>query len=256
MKSSGPNYSTPALDKGLDILEYLAAAGEPKSQVEIAHALGRTVNEIFRMLNTLEARRYLLRDERSGEYTLSLRLFELGHTHSPIARLIEAAREPMRDLASSLGFSCHLAVLDEHHLVVLAHEESAQPITIAVRVGARQKAVRTTSGRLLLSMIRDEELASFLREDQEFAQFTPEQQAAFTKSVAAARSDGYLIDESYSYRGVVDIAMLVGSEASKTYLALTIPLLEPANGRLDRDLIRDQLQLRATEIKRKVGLLD
>ena len=40
-------YRAPALDKGLDILELLAAEDGAFTQVEIAKALGRTPNEIL-----------------------------------------------------------------------------------------------------------------------------------------------------------------------------------------------------------------
>ena len=39
-------YRAPALDKGLDILELLAATEESLSQAEIAKALDRSPNEI------------------------------------------------------------------------------------------------------------------------------------------------------------------------------------------------------------------
>ena len=52
-------YRAPALEKGLDILELLADRPEGLSQSEIARALGRTVGEIFRMLNCLVERGFL-----------------------------------------------------------------------------------------------------------------------------------------------------------------------------------------------------
>ena len=71
---SNPSYSTPALDKGIDILEYLTVQNRPVSQKTIAQALERTPSEIFRMLMTLVERGYVLKsdDER---YTLTLRMF-------------------------------------------------------------------------------------------------------------------------------------------------------------------------------------
>lgn len=41
-------YQAPALDKGLDILEFLADAAVPQSQTQIAQGLGREPHEIFR----------------------------------------------------------------------------------------------------------------------------------------------------------------------------------------------------------------
>ena len=49
-------YRAPALDKGLDILELLSSTDESFSQAEIAKALSRTPNEIYRMLDRLVRR--------------------------------------------------------------------------------------------------------------------------------------------------------------------------------------------------------
>src|ERR1700755_1625952 len=56
---SAARYTTPALEKGLDILELFASTSEELSKREVARRLGRTVSEIFRMLVCLEQRGYL-----------------------------------------------------------------------------------------------------------------------------------------------------------------------------------------------------
>jgi DNA-binding IclR family transcriptional regulator len=47
-------YAAPALEKGLDVLELLASVSEALTHSEIARRLGRTINEVFRMLVCLE----------------------------------------------------------------------------------------------------------------------------------------------------------------------------------------------------------
>src|SRR5882757_615937 len=74
-------YRAPALDKGLDILELLASTEESLSQAEIAKALDRTPNEIYRMLDRLVRRHYVART--SGDrYELTLKLFALAHART------------------------------------------------------------------------------------------------------------------------------------------------------------------------------
>jgi DNA-binding IclR family transcriptional regulator len=164
MKASIPAYSVPALEKGLDILECLAAAPVALSLAELARDLDRGSAEIFRMLVCLERRAYLRRDPVSGKYSPTLRMFELAHAHSPLQTLLEAAREPMRDLAVRLRESCHLSVLERGQLLVIASENSPESIRLSVEVGGRFEPKRTASGRLLLSpdgdseVIRDESI--------------------------------------------------------------------------------------------------
>jgi DNA-binding IclR family transcriptional regulator len=148
---SAPSYSVPALEKGLDILEALAASPTPLSLAELARDLDRGTAEIFRMLVCLERRSYLRRDPVSGKYAQSLRLFELAHAHPPLKTLLEAAREPMRALALELGESCHLSILERGALLVIAREDSPESVRLTIEVGGRFDPGRTASGRLLMS---------------------------------------------------------------------------------------------------------
>ena len=61
MDETVDRYRAPALDKGLDILELLATTETPLPQAEIAKALERPPNEIYRMLDRLVRRHYVLR---------------------------------------------------------------------------------------------------------------------------------------------------------------------------------------------------
>ncbi|MEM7446546.1 MAG: helix-turn-helix domain-containing protein, partial [Pseudomonadota bacterium] len=58
-------YRAPALDKGLDILELLAGEDGGLTQTDIAKALGRTANELYRMLDRLVRRGYIVRSASS-----------------------------------------------------------------------------------------------------------------------------------------------------------------------------------------------
>src|SRR5260221_11717883 len=59
----------PALAKGLDLLEALAAEPNGISQKQLAARVGRSVGEIFRMLGVLEQRGYVIRNPKTGEYS-------------------------------------------------------------------------------------------------------------------------------------------------------------------------------------------
>jgi DNA-binding IclR family transcriptional regulator len=67
---SKPNYSAPALEKGLDILEILARTVMPMTMSEISEKTGRSRGEIFRMLSVLEGRRYITRNGAGDGYLL------------------------------------------------------------------------------------------------------------------------------------------------------------------------------------------
>src|SRR4051794_29972127 len=91
-------YSAPALEKGLDILEALSESLEACTLNELSQILGRSVNEIFRMVVTLQRRGYILADQHD-RYALTLKMFRLAHRHQPIQSLLSEALPLLHELS-------------------------------------------------------------------------------------------------------------------------------------------------------------
>lgn len=144
-----PEYSVPALEKALDVLELLADQSGGMSQTEIAEAAGRSVGQLFRVLGVLERRGYLARDKQSGLYTFSMMAFDLAHRHPPLRGLIFVATAPMRELADRVQQSCNLSVLDAGRVRVIEQVESPADFGFRVRVGALFSAEATATGVVL-----------------------------------------------------------------------------------------------------------
>lgn len=148
MSTPAPEYSVPALDKALDIIELLADEPGSLTQTEIAEATGRSVGQLFRVLVTLERRGYLVR-ERTGGYLLGAQLFDLSHRHEPMRGLTAAALPIMHELADAVRQSCNLAVLEGGRVRVIAQVESPADFGYRVRVGALFDAATTATGTVL-----------------------------------------------------------------------------------------------------------
>lgn len=231
---TGPNYHVPALDKGLDVLECLAGQGIPLTQAQLARELGRRPTELFRVLTTLERRGYIARDAASGAYGLTLRLFELGHSHWPYEGLVRAADRPMRELCEETRQSCHLSVIDRGRLLVLHQVESPARVRVSIAVGSTIALTDSASGRLLLAFSHepgwDDERLQRIRER------------------------GY--EEAYSetIEGVADLAVLVGRPESHLKAALTIAALPRDRAAFVRHTL-EPMQRCATAIARAAGLI-
>jgi DNA-binding IclR family transcriptional regulator len=252
--SRGPSYHVPALEKGLDILECLAAQGVPLTQAQIARAIGRGANELFRMLTTLERRGYIQRDPLTGAYGLTLRLFELSHTHTPLQGLLRAAAAPMRALTEAIHESCHLSVIQREHLVVLAQEESPARVRLSVEVGGAFPLLHTVSGRVLLAHLGEQARADLLRREGEHARLSAAGQAAFGERLRLIRARGYDTSISETTDGVSDLAVLVGTASSNVQAALTVASLTRQRATFVDDTL-PALRRCAEEIGRAAGIV-
>lgn len=249
-------YSVPALEKALDVLEYLSEQAVPMTQAQLARALNRQAGEIFRMLACLESRGYLRREPSSGAYSLTLKLFELSRTHSPYEELLQVAQPLMRGLADNLRESCHLSVLHRDRVLVLAQEESPKPFRLSVEIGSLHSPLHTTSGRVLLANSQDSDRDELLAHQAEWRREKPATRAAFLKQLDLVRARGYEKAEGERFVGGLDLGVPVGPPQSSLRAALTIACLKEKNGpSLDSMLpaLRDCAEAMAVQAGLKVG---
>ncbi|MEL6272889.1 MAG: IclR family transcriptional regulator [Chloroflexota bacterium] len=252
-KKSSPSYRVPALEKGLDVLEVLSAASEPLSLSQLAEMTDRTTSELFRTLNCLAERDYVAKDDFSGKYQLTLKLFELAHQHAPLDHLLQAAHVPMQELARTLKESCHLSVIRNNRLLVLAEAESPNTVRISVSVGASFSLVSTVSGRMLLSALHDDEVEEVLAQDETYAGMTPEERTIFHERLQLTRETGISRAADETYIGLQDVAVLVGSPAAGAMAALAVTRLTASKKQGDTRRIQDALVACAHVINQRGG---
>lgn len=245
-------YPVPALEKGLDLLEALAAAPGPRSLAELAADLDRSSSELFRMLNCLEQRGYVTREIVPGRYVLTLRLMTLAHARSATATLVGAAREPMQQLTERCGESCHLSVLERGRLVVVAQQESAGPVRLSIEVGGVHDPLATASGRLLLAFAPEAERDAVLARAKGLSAAS---RRALVEGWAKLRRDRVETADSETIEGVRDLAVLVG-RAPHGVAALTVTRLRRRRGTMTDGKLLGAVREAAADITRRLGLAE
>ena len=249
-----PDYPVPALEKGLDIIEALAAEAVPQSLAELAARMKRSSSELFRMLNCLERRGYVAREAVSGKYGLSLKLFALSHVHSVTEKLLQAARRPMQGLTEKFQVSCHLSVLERGRLLVVAQEMSPEPVRISIEVGATFEAAKTASGRLLLAWGRSREAEDRAYGTNRTDRTYGKERAELGKIFAQIRKSGVSTAESETIEGVRDLAVLVGKPETGVMAALAVTRLLRRGQKADEVALLAGMHAAANEITAALGL--
>ncbi|WP_067515697.1 IclR family transcriptional regulator [Endozoicomonas ascidiicola] len=155
-------YRSEALEKGLDILEFLAKNRIGHTQAEIAEGLSRSVGQIFRMLSTLKARGYI--DVVNNRYYLGLKINELLVCESVVTRLLSTARSEMDAFSHSTGQPCHLCIYRSGLLVVIHQIDPPTMIGVTIKIGASVDITTTGSGLALLAF-SDEQMRSIICEE-------------------------------------------------------------------------------------------
>ncbi len=214
-------YRAPALDKGLDILELLAGTEDGMSQAEIAKALDRSPNEIYRMLDRLVRRDYVHRSP-ADRYELTLKLFELGHQTPPIRRLISQATPVLRRFAHNSEQAVHLVIRDRNILVAVAQVDGPGYWNLSIRVGSRIDIVNTGSGHVFLAFADDDERALML-DDAGEPRRRQKLSSHLLGRLSRVRELGYESMESKQVAGVTNLSVPIFGPLGTVIAALTSP---------------------------------
>jgi DNA-binding IclR family transcriptional regulator len=246
--ATGAKYRAPALDKGLDILELMARETGPLTMTAIAAAIGYSKGEIFRMLQVLEERGYIARENDAG-YALTNRLFMLGMERPPIKSLVETALPVMHRLAHEILQPCHLVVPSEEQIVVIARVDAPGDVGFVVRVGHRLPIVHSTSGAVLFAFQDEKERARWLALTD--AAGIRYRRRRLLVEAEAIRAHGHAALPSTAVDGVTDLSAPIlrrGHAAG----ALTIPFVErhPAQVSLKRAI--ERLHAAVADISREL----
>jgi len=230
---AAPDYSVPALDKALDILELLAERAGALGQAQIAAEVDRTVGQVFRVLQVLEARGYLFRDPQSGLYSLSMRMFELAHRQEPVRGLVRAALGPMRELADAVGQSCNLGMADAGRILILAQVESPASFGFRVRVGAEFPLETTATGAVLRA-------------------FASESSPSPSPELDGIRAAGFVRRDDSLQPGITDIVFPVLGRDGHALAALTVPYVNTSFSASGAQRVEDAARAAAAEITRRL----
>jgi DNA-binding IclR family transcriptional regulator len=200
------SYQAPALTKGLEVLEFLSAQTEPYAISALARALGKSRNEIYRMVIVLERAGYLTRSD-SDRFVVTRKLFDVAMHTPPQRNLLAHALPEMERLSEETLQSCHLTVASESDIVVVARVESPATLGFSVRVGHRRPINQSTSGRVLFAYQSERGRVAWRalqpsKNDQALW-------AAVEREAAAIRGAGYLSAPSSYVDAVTDIAVPV-----------------------------------------------
>jgi DNA-binding IclR family transcriptional regulator len=252
-KTKLQKYSAPALEKGLDILEFLSLSDTAPTLSQLAQGIGRSKNEIFRMMIVLEERGYIERQE-GDLFKLTGKLSLLGGDRTDNSKLAELAEPYMTRLAEEIELSNHLWVPNgKDELMVINSVSSSQNYGVTVQIGYTTPVFPTSAGACFLSELEDDarriELLRTIAPDQSASDLQ-----AFSDHAADCRRQGSVSLGSPENQAINEISAPLAHGAGKTVIAaLTIPHF--ANALIDnrRGMVVKALQTTARQLQENIA---
>jgi len=248
-------YSAPALEKGLDIIELLALASDRGlSQMDIAEGLGRSKNEIFRMMVVLEERGYIHRSV-GDTFQLTEKLADMIGPSNDMARMVKAARPYLGGLAQKTTLSNHLWVLKETQMQVAASTRAEGSYNLALSEGATGHMFGTSAGACFLAGYPDAatriDALNRVGEGMSASDYD-----SFDQQVEQSRTDGVSALPNREMPGILEVsAPLDMTEAGGVIGVVTIPMIDTGASRNEVSGVIDALKETVGQIRSRLAFL-
>lgn len=215
----------PAVEKALDILEFVASQGAPVTAKEIATHLDIPASTTYRTVNYLCDRNYLKEDEQvEGRYYLGFQVMFLAHQLTRQRDLIDIAKPVMRDLATQSGQTAQLGILQDFGVMYIDQALPAQPVNIIAALRTHISANVSASGKVLVAHLPPTEQRYFL-DHAEFPAQTPESitsKHAFLQELRRVAQQGYALDHEEYARGIGCLAAPIHEHNEQVIAAIGI----------------------------------
>ncbi|QGZ93683.1 IclR family transcriptional regulator [Terricaulis silvestris] len=145
----------------LRVLSAFVGNTEDFGVTELNQRLGMTKNMVHRALTTLVEQGYLVRKAATGRYELGFRILELQNFNQAEPDFRTLASPFMRQIYELTGESVSLAVRAQDFSVFIDAVETRKLGAWRTRIGALRPLHATTSGRVLLASLQDDDINAY-----------------------------------------------------------------------------------------------
>ena len=245
-----------SLNRGLDILEYVAGCSEPPSFSQLLESLRIPRSSLFHLLTNLLSRKFLERDPQTDRYRLG----------SEVVTIAKKARSPslsdriapfLDQLSAEIRETCGFYIQATDSVEVVASAISTQALSYTMKIGMTAPLYAVSAGKIVLSELRSDELSNYL-DRITFVSVTPHtvrSKSRLKKEIQNVKAAGFAYSREEFTLGITAIATAVRSEAKfhgAINLAVPTARFTPDRDTDFREALRRTAQIIAKEISREL----
>ncbi len=222
---TGPRTrSVPALERGLQILEYLAQSRRGVTLSQLTQKLQLPRSTCHAILLTYQRCGYVQRDDKTGRYCLGFRLHVLANMALNGMSLRGHAAPLLSQLMQDTGLTVHLAVMEEGEVILIDRIEPPGSLRVATWVGKRMGLHCTALGKSFIAHLPSTELEPLLHK-QGLIRYN-ENTITSTRKLRVVcdqvRQTGYAVDDEEEEIGIRCIAAPVRNDKGDVVAAISI----------------------------------
>jgi DNA-binding IclR family transcriptional regulator len=222
-----------SLERALQIVTVFSGERKSLTLAQLSETLELSKATVFRLCTTLVKYGFLRQDQELKQYSLGIKLFELGSIVASSLSLTRIASPHLTELQVDLGKTVFLAVLDDGDLLHLDKREGLRDaITFTSQIGMRRPPYWGMLGQTLLAYLSKEEVDALLGRSPLVVttkkSFTSKEE--FEAALRRIREQGYAVDEGAVIEGVGGVGAPIRDYTGKVVAALGIGFIYSSVG--------------------------
>jgi IclR family transcriptional regulator, KDG regulon repressor len=245
-----------SLERALQILNAFTGERTRLTLSQLSEILSLSRATVLRLCATLVKYGFLHQEPISKEYSLGLRLLELGSIVLHSFSLRKTASPFLNQLHRKLGKTLFLGILDQGQLIYIDKREDARnPITFTSNIGTHRPPYWGMLGPMLMAHLPETEVDTLLEKNPLTAttkkSFT--QKKEFKKWLEKVRKDGFAVDEERTFDGITGLAVPIHDFRGKVIASLAVCFITSAVDVKELKRIIKETQKTALDISRGIG---
>jgi len=210
------------LINGIHILEILCHSERSMKLTEIANELGLVKSNVHRVLQALVAHNYVIKDGRSGEYSASIKLWELGSAVLSKLDLRKYSEKWMDSLSQLTSESSHLSIIDKMEVVYVHKIDSPKPIRAYTQIGGRAPIYAVATGKMMLAYQSDVFIERVAKNLQQHTANTIVNPKKLFLEIEKIRKQGYAVNKGEWRDGVYGVAAPISDGSGGVIAAIGV----------------------------------
>ncbi len=223
MATGTRNSTTQAVLKAVRLLACFRESATPSLGVtELSAITGWPKSTVSRTLSALEEGDLVCQDAATGRYMPSLGLVALAGAALGANALYQVSRPLLLTLAARCRETANLSVLDAGTLLTIDEVPSTEPIKLSGWVGVRQPLHGSSSGKVLLAALPEDQRDAILHGDLiAITSHTCTDRGRLLHELERVRAEGYALNVEELADGLTSVAAPVRDHTGAVVAAIS-----------------------------------
>lgn len=207
-----PGSLLKSLEKSLDVLDIFVEYNTGITLKDIAAHTHLNTSTAFRIVNTLERRGYLSRDDSSKQYRLGPRALALGYSSHWTENVVTLAKPYLRRLQQAFNETASIYIAEGDSRICIDHIESTHSLRRVIPIGESLPLYKGAAGKVLLAWANQKERQRVIAEYGHISE----------EELASIRHNGYAVTQDESEHGLFALSVPIFDFEAHVVASLTI----------------------------------